>query len=262
MNILSNYIHQQSTEEEIEQSLQNVCNQMPLPLRKQCHELIDTYGPSIIATLIGEFDVSTICRKLNLCTKEMKVQLSYITKANQISCGVCDYISTYIHFALKRDSSKKSLKRALSTVCTHLSSEQTSQCQTLIQLFPSNIHQLQLGSGNNFCKQLVICQTPMSELKPGIHLDQISSKQESNSEEDDDKIKEIITKNLDDAPQCMLCHYVITYLDAVLKNNKSEAAVEAALEKVCTILPSMILFLILIWNIFCFFLLRKRSYSM
>jgi hypothetical protein len=28
-------------------------------------------------------------------------------------------------------------------------------------------------------------------------------------------------------------------LDAVLKNNKSEQAVEAALEKVCTILPGL-----------------------
>jgi len=36
----------------------------------------------------------------------------------------------------------------------------------------------------------------------------------------------------------MLCHYVVTYLDTVLKTNKSEEAIEAALKKVCTILPS------------------------
>jgi saposin len=77
MNILSNYIHEKSTEEEIEQSLQKVCNQMPSTLQKQCHELIDNYSPSIIAVLIDHFDVSTICRKLNLCTKQMKVELSY-----------------------------------------------------------------------------------------------------------------------------------------------------------------------------------------
>jgi saposin len=51
-------------------------------------------------------------------------------------------------------------------------------------------------------------------------------------------LKRTIIKNLDDTPECTLCHYVVTYLDAVLKTNKSEAAVEAALEKVCTILPS------------------------
>lgn len=232
MNILSKYIHQQSTEQEIEQGLEKVCNDMPSTLRNQCHELVENYGPSIIATLIGDFDVSTICRKLNLCTKQMKVNLSHITKAHTESCGVCDYVSTYIDFALKRDSSEKSLQRALSTVCTHLSGEQTSKCQTLVQLMASDIRKLKLGSGDNFCKQLSICQTPMSELKPAIYLDRQSALQQ------DEKLKEIIVKNLDDAPQCTLCRYVVTYLDAFLKNNKSEEALKEALSRVCTILPS------------------------
>ena len=38
--------------------------------------------------------------------------------------------------------------------------------------------------------------------------------------------------------QCSLCKYIVSYLDAVLQNNKSEAAIEAALEKVCGILPA------------------------
>ncbi|UJR26418.1 hypothetical protein I4U23_007750 [Adineta vaga] len=232
MHILESYIHQQSTEDEIEQSLQKVCNQMPATLKKQCHELIDNYGPSIIATLIGHFDTKTICQKLNLCTKEMKVELSHVTKANQASCGVCDYVSTYINFALKRDSSDKSLENALSTVCSHLSTEQMSQCQMLVQLFRPHIRKLELHLGNNFCKQLTICQTEKDETSTSapviIH----------ETLEKDDEIKRILTKNLDDTPQCTLCHYVVSYLDAVLKTNKSEAAVEAALEKVCTILPS------------------------
>ena len=40
--------------------------------------------------------------------------------------------------------------------------------------------------------------------------------------------------------ECSLCKYVVSYLDAVLQNNKSEAAIEAALEKVCGILPAVI----------------------
>ena len=37
--------------------------------------------------------------------------------------------------------------------------------------------------------------------------------------------------------QCTLCKYVVAYVDAVIQTNKSEAAIDAALEKVCTILP-------------------------
>ncbi|CAF1001411.1 unnamed protein product [Adineta ricciae] len=232
MNILSNYIHQKSTEEEIEQSLQKVCNDMPATLQKQCHELIDNYGPPIIAVLIGHFDPSTVCRSLNLCTKQMKVEMSHITKVSQATCGICDYISTYINFALKRDSSDQSLGHALSTVCSHLSTEQTSQCQMLVELFRPHIRTLELHLGNNFCKQLTICQAEKNQtstVQPAVIHEALSK---------DDEIKRVITKNLDDTPQCTLCHFVVSYLDAVLQSNKSEAAVEAALEKVCSILPS------------------------
>ena len=37
--------------------------------------------------------------------------------------------------------------------------------------------------------------------------------------------------------QCTICKFVVSYIDTVIQNNKSEAAIEAALEKVCTILP-------------------------
>ncbi len=37
--------------------------------------------------------------------------------------------------------------------------------------------------------------------------------------------------------ECSLCKFIVGYVDNVIKNNKSEAAIEAALEKVCTILP-------------------------
>jgi len=37
--------------------------------------------------------------------------------------------------------------------------------------------------------------------------------------------------------QCSLCKYIVGYVDTVIGNNRTEAAIEAALEKVCTILP-------------------------
>jgi hypothetical protein len=242
----------------------------------------------------------------------MKVDITHVMKANTVSCGICDYISTYIHFALQRDSNEKSLQHALSTVCTHLSEEQSSKCQTIIQLFSPYIRQLELSPGKNFCQQLTICQTPMVELKPGISLNKEDTKSEEVPEDylDDYLAEEDVETSLDqnesadqsssseieattveieattveneattveneattveieattveteattveidsieqlviDKPltpetpsqtlTCTLCQYVISYLDAALKNNKSEEAVEEALKKVCTILP-------------------------
>lgn len=214
MNILSNYINQNSTEQEIEENLQKICNQIPSVLQNQCREYIDDYTPAIISILISEFNLSTVCQKLNLCLNQMKFDIQHLTKADPTTCGVCDYISAYVYFARLRHSNEKSL----ATVCTHLSGEHNLKCQIIVQLFTPYIEQLELGLENNFCKKLTICQVPMIDLKPGITIHS-------------DKAK--IT------PKCTICQYIISYLDAVLKNNKSEQAVEAALEKVCTILPGL-----------------------
>ncbi len=44
-------------------------------------------------------------------------------------------------------------------------------------------------------------------------------------------------KAVDASVECTLCKYVVSYVDAVIQTNKSEAAIDSALEKVCTILP-------------------------
>ena len=241
MHILSNYIQQKSTEKEIEQSLAKICQQMPKSLTGQCQEFVDNYAPVIVGTLVQEFDPTTVCRRLNLCTKQMTVNLPHLTKVNSMGCGVCDYVSTYVHFALKRDSSEKSRQLALKTVCSHLSNDQKSYCETLVQLFGPHMIKLETSVGTNFCQQLSMCQTPMAELKPAKHLSEIIKSSDSSEEHDHNDVKKIVNGNLDDGPECMLCRYVVTYLDAVLKNNKSEAAVEAALGRVCSLLPSKII---------------------
>lgn len=237
MNILSKYISQNSTEEQIEENLQKICNQMPSILQNQCHEYIDNYGPSTIATLIREFDLSTICHKLNLCTNQMKIDITHVIKTDTATCGVCNYISTYLHLALKRDSNEKSLRHTLANVCSYLSNEQYAKCQTLMQLFSPYIRQLELDPKKSFCKQLTICQIPMVELKPAILL----NKKEKNL--DVSIMKQLEKDSSSDQysglnPKCTLCQYIISYLDAIMKNNRSEQAFEEALKKVCTIFPS------------------------
>jgi len=72
----------------------------------------------------------------------------------------------------------------------------------------------------------------MSSLQSGLDMVRVPVTKES-----DEDLKQIVENNLDDTPQCTLCHYVVSYLDAILKNNKSQAAVEEALARVCSILP-------------------------
>jgi saposin len=46
-----------------------------------------------------------------------------------------------------------------------------------------------------------------------------------------------IKESLIKSAQCSVCKYVISYIDSVIQNDKSEAAIGLALERVCGILP-------------------------
>ena len=88
--------------------------------------------------------------------------------------------------------------------CKHFSTENNlkQQCEVLVELYKPN-----------FCPTLPLCST--APAVPSAETTTASA-------------------------ECALCKYVVTYLDTVLQNNRSEAAIEAALEKVCGILPAPI----------------------
>ncbi|CAF0982895.1 unnamed protein product, partial [Didymodactylos carnosus] len=215
---------------------------------QECLTLVENYSPTILSILAQEFDPSSICQKLRVCTAQLSQRLNtqYLTKASPSSCGICDYFSTYLHFAIQRDPSETSIRKALETVCTHLGVDKHAECETLVALYTPQIvsGSVKLEMGNNFCNDLKICQKPMIELTPGIetppqliHIPLTRVETPVNHHLSSYDIKQILDKNIDADPECTICHYVVSYLDAILKNNKSEAAIEAALARVCSILP-------------------------
>ena len=90
----------------------------------------------------------------------------------------------------------------LENACSHFSTDNNvrEQCEILVHLYHPNM-----------CPQLPMCI-------------------------ETDKIEKPIDA-ADNSLECSICKYVVSYVDSVIQNNKSEAAIEAALDKVCTILP-------------------------
>ncbi|CAF3558786.1 unnamed protein product, partial [Rotaria sordida] len=93
----------------------------------------------------------------------------------------------------------------IENVCTAFSTNNyiKQQCEVLVHLYKPN-----------YCSQLPICYEDVV-IQP---------------------IEQSIETTINSVP-CSLCQYVISYVDTVIQNNKTEAAIEAALEKVCSILP-------------------------
>lgn len=182
-----------SSAAELAKILEDICKAMPDVLKDECKSFIDTYGLDIVALLLRDFDPNKTCELIKLCPKSTNV--AFLSKPNPNTCGLCDYVSTYL-----------SAGRPIESVCTVFSSNNNikEQCEILVHLYRPN-----------FCSQLPICYEDIV-IQP---------------------IQQLIETPTASA-QCALCKYVVSYIDAVIQNNKSEAAIEAALEKVCAILPA------------------------
>ena len=193
IHILQTFASANSSAQELAQILENICKAMPAVLRDECKSFIETYGNDIIAILVREFDPAKTCELIKLCPKPQNV--AFLMKPNQQTCGLCDYVSTYL-----------SAGYPIGNVCTYFTTNQNvrQQCEVLVQLYKPN-----------FCSQLPLCFDDVV-LQP----------------------LEEPTEKITTSPECALCRYVVSYVDAVIQNNKSAAAIEAALEKVCTILPA------------------------
>lgn len=94
---------------------------------------------------------------------------------------------------------------SIKDVCEHFSNDNglKEKCETLVHIYKPN-----------YCAQLPICSENTA----------IQSSQQS------------IGTTVKTA-ECALCKYIMSYVTAVIQNNKSEAAIQSALEKVCNILP-------------------------
>jgi saposin len=164
---------------------------MPTVLRDECKQFVDTYGADIIALLVRDVDPAKVCELIRLCPKPKDV--AFLTKPNAQTCGLCDYISTYLLAG-----------HPIENVCKHFSTDNgiKDQCEILVHLYKPNM-----------CSQLPLC---FDDTTPEIpeQLDEPAA-----------------------SVECSLCKYIVAYVDAVIQNNKSEAAIESALEKVCSIVP-------------------------
>jgi len=165
---------------------------MPTVLRDECKSFVDSYGADIIALLVREVDPAKVCELVKICPKPKDV--AFLTKPNEQTCGLCDYVSTYLKAG-----------HPIENVCSHFSTDNgiKQQCEILAHLYKPNM-----------CLQLPLCFEEAA-IQP---------------------VEQPIDTTVNSV-ECSLCKFIVQYVDNVVQNNKSEAAIEAALEKVCTILP-------------------------
>ncbi len=71
INELQTILGQNQTEEEIQKSLDKVCDRMPASVEEQCYHLVETYGPAIVEILSRGVSPKDVCSIMKLCNEQL-----------------------------------------------------------------------------------------------------------------------------------------------------------------------------------------------
>ncbi|GFN91862.1 proactivator polypeptide, partial [Plakobranchus ocellatus] len=210
MNQLDNILAENSTEAQIEAALDKICNLLPASIKQECDTFVAQYSAQLIQLLL-QYKPQQVCTLLGLCTSGTKTRVVVTLKAGP-QCTICEFAMTQLDNILAENSTKAQIEAALDQVCNLLPASVKQDCDNLVAQYTPQLIQLLLQyKPQQVCTLLGLCtsslKTPTS-VKAG--------------------------------PQCILCEFVMTQLDNILAENSTEAQIEAALDKICNLLPASI----------------------
>ncbi|KAK3744542.1 hypothetical protein RRG08_056678 [Elysia crispata] len=207
MTELDNMLSDNATQAQIEAALEKVCNMLPPSVKDECDTLVKQYAPQLIQLLL-QFKPQQVCTRLGLCTSKSPAQVSKVRDGPQ--CTICEFVMTELDNMLSENATQAQIEAALEKVCNILPPSVKDECDTLVKQYAPQLIQLLLQfKPQQVCTRLGLCTSKSPA--------QVS------------KVR--------DGPQCTICEFVMTELDNMLSDNATQAQIEAALEKVCNMLP-------------------------
>ncbi|CAF3317643.1 unnamed protein product, partial [Rotaria sp. Silwood2] len=246
-------IQNNKSEAAIEAALEKVCNILPGPLKDKCIQFVDTYGPNLVKLIEQYGTPDLVCNALKLCqngTQELtppkRIQLMKFEKASlkTMQCVFCKLVINVLDIAIGNNTTPPAIEAALEKVCNYTPPSLRDNCISFVHKYEKIIALLLAGNATpeQVCNLIKFCNNGTQETTHGRYTTNFFASFNDRSFLSVGSIDEILVNGLTsiNSPQCALCKYVISYIDNVIQNNKSEAAIEAALEKVCTILPGPI----------------------
>jgi len=155
MNELEEVLSDNSTQEEIKNALESVCNMLPATIRDECNELVNQYEEQILDLLINELkNPKEICTLLSLCTAK-PVHIV----GNAETCEICKLAIGYLKAQLSQNATEEEIKQLLDKLCSYLPSSISSECDALISEYYDAIIQLLLQEldPDQVCTELGLC---------------------------------------------------------------------------------------------------------
>jgi len=220
--------------------LDGICERLDKNNADHCKHIVDQYYIPFFEFLRNEIDPETVCSMAGLCgpggffevsdavpltvysrrpSSSPLVKLLPATKIQQpkslgdSKCEMCDMVVTEVFAALQDKADQNMVKNVLETICYRLPlpAKYERKCENFVKAYTGEILDF-ITNGvepEEVCAALSLCAKKMVKPLPV-------------------KVEK---------PNCVLCEYVINTVDQMLDDQSNVKQIEAALEKVCSVLP-------------------------
>jgi len=177
MNELDTVLKDNATQEEIMESLSEVCQLLPQTIEPDCEDFVHTYGNLVIQILSEELDPSLFCQTIGLCPSKMtllkkaNVKISQPKVRDDEMCGVCETVIQYIDSLLEEKPTAIEIEKVLNKVCNFLPENLRKQCDEFVHDYTAPLIQLlaQFVDPREICTDIALCtnstQTPNGMVK-------------------------------------------------------------------------------------------------
>jgi len=232
------------TENKIKEIVDKACDRLPQTINGTCRQFVDTYGPAFIAILAQDIDPSTVCPTLSICPSQEARHVEIFMHRNRgekPNCPMCLFAITSLEEYIKNKRTEENIRKALGTLCSHLSDNLQEECNDFVETYTNEIVEACIAQLNpqEICVYLKICEdkTPPRSLIPPV---QYGGQVSTNEIPDRTAFGKIMPKKIKSSPVCVLCEFVMSQLEQELKNNATEDEIKTAVHNICNHLPKSV----------------------
>lgn len=246
--------------ENIKRTLKGLCSHLTNKLQPECTDFVETYTAELLKMLADDFTPQQICVYLKVCTDAKRpsvtpidggdiltneipdytyngypmknAEVEYVATPN---CILCEQIIKEIEKNINNKNSKEDIKRALQHACDRLH-KLKNKCNQIITKYGDTIVDLLLKemTPKAICSELGMCIANEDNLQVDealqVSVIAIPSKIEQTT----------AVGHATESNSCVICEYVMTQLEAELKDKKTQTEIEDTVRNICNKLPKTV----------------------
>jgi len=251
------YIKNDKSKDSVKKALDRVCSRLPPKPQLQCKDFIESYYDELLEKLVSDFDPKDICSELKLCPSLIGSMNDDFFKVGIEKAGKIPYIGSG-----DIDTNEIPDFTINGQPIDVQETVQSGECMLCVEVVGGAEHKISTGMKKEQIQNILLRDKIIELLAKQLAPKQICQQLSLCAVKPQDlEIDEAIIVNVvavpafpqklgrvpvsrvapvSDDPQCVVCEFIMTKLEAELKDKTTRDEIETAVKNICNVMPKSI----------------------